>query len=85
MVRQHVHVVTLAQRHQAQVAELAPREPPVGKFAQRAQVVPAQAGEVLDGLGVTGARAEPERQVPAKVGADGGEREPAYRQDLSVA
>ena len=57
---------------------------PVGEFAQRAEVVPPQAGEVVDRLGMAGAGAEAQRQVPAKVGANGGERQPARRQYLSV-
>ena len=45
MIRQHVHDVVLAQCQQAQVAELATGEPPVGEFAGRAEVVPAKGGK----------------------------------------
>jgi len=40
---------------------------------------------VADLLGVAGARAEPERQVPAEVGADGGHGEPGRGQRPAVA
>ncbi len=70
---------------QGQVAELAPDRAPVGQFSQRAQVVPAESGQVADLIGVAGARAEPERQVPAEVGADGGHGEPGRGQRPAVA
>jgi len=47
--------------------------------------VPAERGQVADLLGVAGARAEPERQVPAEVGADGGHGEPGRGQRPAVA
>ena len=40
---------------------------------------------MADLLGVAGARAEPQRQVPAQVGADGGRAEPGRRQHPAVA
>ena len=65
VVSQHAHVRAAAEHEQAQVAELAAHGPPVGQVIDRAQVVPAQAGQVTDGLGVAGARAEPQGQVAA--------------------
>ena len=74
-----MHGVVLAQGKQAQVSELSARGAPVRQFVQRAQVVPAEAGEVVDRLGVTGAGAKPQREVAAQIGADGGDREAAGR------
>jgi len=74
-VGQHADLGSLPEDQQRQVAELAPDRPPVRQFGQRAQVVPAQPGQMADLLGVAGARAEPERQVTAQVGADGGDGE----------
>ncbi len=58
---------------------------PVGQFAQAAQVVPAEVGQVADLLGVAGARAEPQRQVAAQVGPDSGGGEPGAGQQPAVA
>jgi hypothetical protein len=58
---------------------------PFGEVADIAQIVPAKPGQVADLLGVAGARAEPERQVAAQVGPDGGHREPGRRQQPAVA
>jgi len=38
--------------------------------------VPAEPGQVADLVGVAGARTQPQRQVPAEVGAHGGHEEP---------
>jgi hypothetical protein len=38
--------------------------------------MPAESGQVADLIGMAGARAEPQRQVAAEVGANGGDREP---------
>ncbi len=40
---------------------------------------------MTDLLGMAGARAEPQRQVPAEVGADGGQGEPGRGQRPAVA
>jgi hypothetical protein len=85
VVRKDVHGLALAQGQQAEVAELAAGGPPVGKLVQRAQVMPAEGGEVVDRLGVAGPGAEPQRQMAAQVGADGGDRQPAGGQQLAVA
>ena len=47
--------------------------------------MPAQPGQVADLFGVAGARAEPQRQVPAEVGADAGQGEPGHGQRPAVA
>jgi hypothetical protein len=70
---------------QGQVAELAADRLPVGQLAQAAQVVPAEPGQVADLVGVAGARAEPERQVPAQVGTDGGHGEPGGGQQAAAS
>ena len=85
MVWQDVHRLALAQGQQAQVAELAAGQPSVGELVQRAHIVPAERGEVVDRLGVTGAGPEPQRQMAAQVCADGGDREAAGGQQLAVA
>jgi hypothetical protein len=65
VIGQHVDGLSLAQRHQAQVPELAAGGPPVGELAQRAEVMPAERRQVLDRLGVAGAGAEAQREVAA--------------------
>jgi hypothetical protein len=47
--------------------------------------MPAQPGQVADLLGVAGAGAEPQRQVPAEIGAQGDQREPGRGQRPAVA
>jgi len=47
--------------------------------------MPAQPGQVADLLGVAGAGAEPQRQVAAEVGAQGGQREPGRGQRPPIA
>ena len=85
MIGQDVHGVALPQRQQAQVAELAAGEVPVRQVIQRAQVVPAEAGEVIDVLRVADPGTEPKRQVSSQVGAGARQHEPARRQHLAVA
>jgi hypothetical protein len=84
VIGQHVDRISLAQRHQAQVPELAADGPPVGKFVQRAEVMPAERRQVLDRLGVAGASAEAQREVAAQVGADRSGGQPAGGQQLAV-
>jgi hypothetical protein len=77
--------VSLPVHQQGQVAELTPDRAPVRQLGQAAQVVPAQAGQVADLVGVARARAHPQRQVPAQVGPDGGHRQPGSGQQPPVA
>jgi len=46
--------------------------------------VPPEPGQVADLLGVAGARAQPQRQVPAQVGPGGGHGQPAAGQHPAV-
>jgi hypothetical protein len=80
LVGEGQHVAAQAQHGEGQVAEPAPGQTAVGELVDAAQVVPAQRGEVRDRLGVTGARAEAERHVPAQEPARGHGGEPAERQ-----
>jgi hypothetical protein len=79
------HVAAQAQHGQGQVAEPAPGQAAVRQLVDTAQVVPAERGEVRDRLGVTGASAEAERQVPAQEPARGRGGEPAERQQPAAA
>ena len=77
MVGEHLDAFTVAHREHAQIAELAANRPPLGEFRQGAQVVPAQRGEVPDGLGMACPGAEPHGEMAAQVGADRAGGEPA--------
>ncbi len=83
VVGQHVDVRPAPEHEQAQVAELAADRPAVGQVVDRAHVMPAQPGQVADGLGVVGPGPEPQGQVPAQVAADRGRGQAAGRQRLA--
>ena len=85
LVREHVDGLAGPYREQAEVAELASGGPPVGQFGQRAEILPADRGQVPDRLGVARSGPQPHRQVTAEIAADGGGGEPARRQRGAAA
>ena len=72
-------------REQAEVAELASGGPPLRQLGQRAEILPADRGQVPDRFGVARSGPEPHRQVTAEIAADGGGGEPACRQRDAAA
>ena len=66
VVREHADGIAAAHGEQAQVTELPADRPSFWQFGERAQVVPAERGEVTDGLGVARPRAKPQREVAAQ-------------------
>jgi hypothetical protein len=84
-VGEHVDGFTGPHHQHAQVAELPADRPPRWQLGERAQVVPAEHGQVVDGLGVARAGPEPERQVAPQVAAGGGRQQAAGRQDPAGA
>ena len=85
MVGEYLDPVAVAHREHAQVAELPPDRPPVWQFRQGTQVVPAEPGEVPDGLGMVRPGAEPQREVATQVTTRRGGGEPAGRQQVPGA
>jgi hypothetical protein len=77
VIGEHLDRVAVPHRDHSQVAELAADRPSLRQFRQGAQVVPAEAGEVPDGLGVARPGAEPQREVAAQVPARRSGGEPA--------
>ena len=71
------------QHEQAQVAELAADRAAVRELVDPAQFLPADPGQVTDGLGVARARTEPQGQVAAEIAADGGGGQAARGQQLA--
>jgi hypothetical protein len=77
VVGEYLDPVAVAHCEHAQVAKLPPDRPPVWQFRQGTQVVPAEPGEVPDGLGMARPGAEPQREVAAQVTARRGSGETA--------
>ncbi len=74
-----------SQYQDADVPELPAHRPAIGQLVERAQVVPAEGGEVCNGLGVIGPRGQVERQMAAQVPAEACDREAGERKRLAAA
>ena len=83
VVGEYLDGVAAAHREHAQVAKLAPDRPSLRQLRQGAQVVPAQCGEVPDGLGMARPGPEPQGEVAAQVTARRGGGEPGGGQQVA--
>ena len=77
LVVKNADLAPVPDHDQGQVTEPPRDRPALRQVADLAQVVPAERGQVGDRLGVAGARAHREGQVPAEEPARGGRGQPA--------